>query len=96
MRTSKKKVYLALAVDFLHEGHLKILNKASKLGEVYIGLLTDEAIISYKKVPNLDYEKRKKLLKIFSFIKKIIPQESLDYTKNLDLIKPDYVVHGDD
>ena len=96
MKKQKKKVYLALAVDFLHEGHLNILNKASKLGEVYIGLLTDEAIISYKTVPNLDYQERKKLLKGFSFIKKIIPQETLDYTKNLDLLKPNYVVHGDD
>lgn len=96
MRIIKKKVYLALAVDFLHEGHLNVLNKASKLGDVYIGLLTDEAIISYKTVPNLDYEKRKKLLKGFRFIKKIIPQETLDYTKNLNFLKPDYVVHGDD
>ena len=96
MKKQKKKVYLALAVDFLHEGHLNILNKASKLGEVYIGLLTDEAIMGYKKFPNLDYQERKKLLKGFSFIKKIIPQETLDYTKNLDLLKPSYVVHGDD
>ena len=96
MKKKNKKVYVALAVDFLHEGHLNILNKASKLGDVYIGLLTDEAIISYKNVSNLDFDKRKKLLKNFSFIKKIIPQESLDYSRNLNLIKPHYVVHGDD
>ncbi len=95
-KKNKKKVYVGLAVDFLHEGHLNILNKASKLGDVYIGLLTDEAIISYKNVTNLDYEKRKKLLRGFDFIKKIIPQDSLDYSKNLNLLKPDYVVHGDD
>ena len=53
-------------------------------------------IILFKIILFHKIKKRKKLLKGFSFIKKIIPQESLDYTKNLELIKPDYVVHGDD
>ena len=92
----KKIVYVAMAVDFLHEGHLNVLNKAASLGDVVVGLLTDEAVVSYKKFLNLNYQERKKLLKNFSFIKNIIPQETLDYSKNLQKIKPDFVVHGDD
>jgi len=96
MKNYRPKVYVAMAVDFLHEGHLNILNKASNLGEVTIGLLTDEAISSYKKFPNLSYENRKKLIKNLKFVKNIIPQNTLDYEENLIKLKPDYVVHGDD
>jgi len=92
----KKKVYVGIATDILHEGHINVLNHASKLGKVIVGLLTDEAIASYKNIPHNDYENRKILLQNFKQISKIIPQESLDYTKNLELVKPDYVVHGDD
>ena len=92
----KKVVYVGLAQDILHEGHINVLNKASKLGDVVVGLMTDEAIASYKNIPHFDYNNRELLLKNFKQIKKIIPQNSLDYTYNLNLIKPDYVVHGDD
>ena len=93
---NKKKVYVGLAQDILHEGHINVLNKASELGDVTVGLMTDEAIASYKNIPHVDYENRKLLLKNFKQIKEIIPQDSLDYSKNLNLVKPDYVVHGDD
>lgn len=92
----KKKVYVGLATDILHEGHIGVLNHAGKLGHVVVGLLTDKAIATYKDIPHFDYNKRKQLLENFKQISKIIPQESLDYTKNLELIRPDYVVHGDD
>ena len=92
----KKIAYVAMAVDFLHEGHLNVLNKAASLGDVVVGLLTDEAVVSYKNFLHLNYQERKKLIKNFSFIKNIVPQNTLDYTKNLLKIKPDFVVHGDD
>ena len=92
----KKKVYVGLATDILHEGHIDILNHAAKLGDVTVGLLTDKAIASYKDIPHYNYENRKLLLNNFKQISNIIPQESLDYKENLELLKPDYVVHGDD
>ena len=93
---NKKKVYFAFSDDILHAGHKKILKYASKYGEIILGLLTDEAITSYKTLPHLSYEKREKLVKKFKYIKQVVKQETLDYTKNLKKIKPDYVVHGDD
>ncbi len=93
---NKKKVYVGFATDILHDGHINVLNHASKLGEVVVGLLTDKAISTYKDLPHFDYETRKNLLLKFKTVSKIIPQESLDYTKNLKLIKPHFVVHGDD
>jgi len=93
---NKKTVYIGIATDMLHEGHINILNRGAELGNVIVGLLTDDAIATYKDIPHYDYENRKILLQNFKQISEIIPQESLDYTKNLELIKPDFVVHGDD
>lgn len=93
---NNKKVYVGLAADILHEGHINILRKASKLGDVTVGLLTDTAIASYKKFPLLNYKQREIVLKNIKFVKKVLPQDTLDYTKNLLRLKPDYVVHGDD
>ena len=93
---TKKKVYVGLAVDIIHEGHINILKEASKLGEVTVGLLTDEAIASYKNIPYLDFKRRKIVIQNIKYVKKVIPQNTLDYVPNLNLLKPDYVVHGDD
>ena len=94
----KKKilVYVGLSADILHEGHINILKTANKLGEVTVGLLTDKAIASYKKIPHLSYKQREIVLKNMKYVKKVIPQNTLDYRPNLNLLKPKYVVHGDD
>ncbi len=93
---NKKKVYVGLSADILHNGHINILKVASKLGDVTVGLLTDSAISSYKKLPHLNYLQRKTVLESLKYVKKIIPQDTLDYSKNLIKIKPNYLVHGDD
>jgi len=91
-----KKVYVALSADLLHPGHLNIINEARKLGDVTVGLLTDKAIASYKRLPFLDYNQRKIVVENIKGVEVVIPQETLDYTDNLRKIMPDYVVHGDD
>jgi phosphoenolpyruvate mutase len=93
---SKKIVYIGLSADILHEGHINILKIANSYGDVIVGLLTDEAIGSYKNIPYLNFKQRKVVLENMRFVKKVIPQKTLDYVDNLNLIKPDYVVHGDD
>ena len=93
---TKKKVYVGLSVDIIHEGHINILKTANKYGDVTVGLLTDEAIASYKNIPHLDYKRRKIIVQNIKYVKKVIPQNTLSYVTNLNLIKPDIVVHGDD
>jgi len=93
---SNKKVYVGLSADIMHDGHINILKTASNYGDVTVGLLTDEAIASYKNIPYLDFKRRKVVLQNIKYVKKVIPQETLDYVKNLNLVKPDYVIHGDD
>ncbi|MFT7420319.1 MAG: phosphoenolpyruvate mutase [Arcticibacterium sp.] len=90
------KVYVGMSADLIHPGHLNILNQAAKLGEVTVGLLTDKAIASYKRLPYLEYEQRKIVLENLKAVTAVIPQETLDYTANLEKMKPKYVVHGDD
>ena len=92
----KKIVYVGLSVDIIHEGHINILKTASKYGDVIVGLLTDEAIASYKNIPYLNYNRRKIIVQNIKYVKKVIPQKTLNYVENLNMIKPDFVVHGDD
>ena len=93
---NKKKVYVGMSADLIHPGHLNIINKASELGEVTVGLLTDEAIASYKRLPYLEFEQRKQIIESIKGVSKVIAQETLDYGPNLLKMKPDFVVHGDD
>ena len=91
-----KMAYVGMSADLIHPGHLNIIKEASKLGEVTIGLLTDKAIASYKRLPTLKYEQRKIVIENIKGVQKVVPQEELDYTFNLEKYKPDFVVHGDD
>jgi phosphoenolpyruvate mutase len=61
-----------------------------------VGVLTDSAIASYKRLPYMNYEQRAEIVSNLKPVYEVIPQETLDYTKNLKALKPDYVVHGDD
>ena len=91
-----KKVYVAMSADILHIGHLNIIKEASKYGNLTVGVLTDKAIASYKRLPFLSFEVRSKTVESIKGVNNVIPQETLDYTQNLSLLKPDYVIHGDD
>ena len=92
----KKTVYVGMSADLVHPGHLNIIKTAQKYGEVIIGLLTDEAIASYKRVPHMTFEQRQEVVQNIKGVFKVVPQATLDYVPNLKELKPDYVVHGDD
>jgi phosphoenolpyruvate mutase len=91
-----KIVYVGMSADLIHPGHLNIIKKAAALGEVTIGLLTDQAIASYKRVPFMTFEQRQQVVENIKGVAKVVAQTTLDYVPNLEALKPDYVVHGDD
>tara|TARA_B100001248_G_C27359080_1_gene445415 strand:+ start:79 stop:1374 length:1296 start_codon:yes stop_codon:yes gene_type:complete len=91
-----KIIYVPLAVDILHSGHLNIINKAKKYGRVVIGLLSDSAIAEYKNIPSLGFNERIKIVKSLKNVSKIIKQDTWDYTDVLNKLKPNYFIHGDD
>jgi phosphoenolpyruvate phosphomutase / 2-hydroxyethylphosphonate cytidylyltransferase len=95
-KNNEKIVYVGMCADYIHHGHINIIQTAKDLGQVVVGLLTDEAIATYKRVSMLNFEQRKKIVENLSGVTKVIPQKTMDYIENLELIKPDYVVHGDD
>jgi len=92
----QKKVYIGMSADLIHPGHLNIIKEAQKYGYLIVGLLTDKAIGSYKRLPYLNFEQRKTIIEAIKGVEEVVPQETLDYTDNLKKIKPDFVVHGDD
>ena len=91
-----KTVYVGMSADLVHPGHLNIIRRAAELGSVTIGLLTDAAIASYKRLPYMTYEQRKSVVAAIKGVDRVVPQETLDYVPNLRKYKPDFVVHGDD
>lgn len=91
-----KKVYVGMSADLVHPGHLNIIKKAAEHGEVIIGLLTDSAIASYKRLPYMTYEQRKEVVENIKGVSSVVAQKTLDYVENLEKLKPDFVVHGDD
>lgn len=94
--SEEKTVYVGMSADLIHPGHLNILSEAEKYGRVVVGLLTDKAIASYKRLPCLAFADRKRIIENLKAVDEVIAQETLDYVENLKAIRPDYVVHGDD
>jgi phosphoenolpyruvate phosphomutase / 2-hydroxyethylphosphonate cytidylyltransferase len=95
-KNKTKTVYIGMSADLVHPGHLNIINEGKKLGKVTVGLLTDQAIASYKRLPYMEFEQRKAVIESIKGVSRVVPQETLDYVPNLQNLKPDYVVHGDD
>ena len=93
---SKDLVYVPMAADILHPGHINIIHVAAQYGTVVVGLFTDEAIASYKRVPYMPYEQRKIVMENIQGVSRVIPQYTRDYEDNLRLLKPRYMVHGTD
>lgn len=89
-------VYVGMSADLIHPGHLNVIRKASELGEVTIGLLTDKAIASYKRLPFMSFDQRYEVISNIKGVDRVVPQDTLDYVPNLKKYRPDFVVHGDD
>ncbi len=93
---SKKTVYIPMCADIVHSGHLNVIKEGHKLGEVTIGLLTDAAVASKKRLPYMNYKQRFEVVGNIKGVDKVIPQDTPDYRPNLKKLKPEYFVHGDD
>jgi len=96
MENSKKTVYLGMIGDIMHPGLINIINEGAKYGNVMIGLFTDKAIATHKRLPYLTYEQRKNVIENIKGVSSIVPQDEWSYVPNLLKYKPDYIIHGDD
>lgn len=91
-----KTVYLAISVDLIHPGHINIIQKAAELGSLTVGVLSDSAIASYKKIPYMNLDQRKTIIENIKGVSDVVVQDTVSYSDNIRNLKPDYVVHGDD
>ena len=87
---------MGLSADFLHHGHIRLVEAAASFGDLTVGLLTESAMSGHKKLPLLNFEQRKELILGLKGVKSVVAQEDWDYSINLRKYKPDYFVHGDD
>lgn len=93
---NERTVYMCFSTEYIHSGHIAIINKARRLGRLIIGVLSDEAVSSYKRFPLIPFEERKSLIENIAGVESVVVQKTLSYAENLRAIKPDYVVHGND
>lgn len=91
-----RTVYMCFSTDIIHSGHIAIIKKAKRLGKLIIGVLTDEAVISYKRFPLLPFSERKSMFENINGVYRVVHQNTLSYKENILRYHPDYVVHGDD
>ena len=93
---NERTVYMSFSTEYIHSGHIAIINKARRLGRLIVGVLSDEAVSSFKRFPLIPYEERKALIENIAGVERVVEQKTLSYATNLRALKPDYVVHGND
>ena len=93
---SNNLVYVPMVADIVHPGHINIIKRAAELGEVMVGLFSDEAVASYKRVPYMTYEQRKVIVENIKGVSRVVMQDTRDYVPNLEKYQPAYMVHGTD
>ena len=95
-KVNERTVYMCFSTEYIHSGHVAIINKARRLGRLIIGILSDEAVASFKRYPLIPFEERKALVENIAGVESVVEQKTLSYADNLRQLKPTYVVHGDD
>jgi len=96
IKEKRKTVYLGMIADIMHPGLINIISEGAKYGDVMIGLFTDKAIATHKRLPYLTYEQRKNVVEHIQGVVQVVPQDDWSYVPNLRKYKPDYIIHGDD
>ena len=90
-----KMVYTCFCTDVIHEGHMNILKRASEYGDVYVGVLSDEAMVGFNRFPTISLEQRMEIVRQTGLVKEVLIQRDVMYDQILTEMRPDYVVHGD-
>ena len=92
-----KRILVDMSAVLIHHGHIRLLKKAKKYGEVIVALTTDKEIKKKKKVtPELNFQHRKEILESIKYVKKVVSSPWLINDKYLKKHKIDFIVHGKD
>ena len=95
-KVNERMVYMCFSTEYIHSGHIAIIKRAKRLGRLIIGVLSDEAVASFKRFPLMPFDERKAMMENIAGVEQVVEQKSLSYAENLKELKPYYVVHGDD
>ena len=91
----RKKVYLCFSTDIIHGGHIALIRRAQELGDLIIGVLSDEAVAGYKRFPLVPASERRLMFENIAGVTRVVEQKTLSYRDVLMELRPDFVVHGD-
>ena len=92
-----KRILVDMSAVIIHHGHIRLLKKAHKYGDVYVALTPYNEIKKKKKiVPELNFIQRKEILQAIKYVKKVIPSPWLINNRYLKKHKIDFIVHGKD
>lgn len=94
-KIESRTVYVCFSTDIIHGAHIALIKKASRLGKLIVGVLSDEAVSNYKRYPLIPASERKAMFESITGVYKVVDQKTLSYKDNIELYKPDFVVHGD-
>ena len=93
----KKKILVDLSATVLHHGHIRLLKKAAKFGQVIVALTKDREVFKYKKYyPELKFKFRKEIIESIKYVYKVIPSDwkITDYYLKKNHI--DIIIRGSD
>jgi len=95
------EVAVPMCADFLHPGHLHLLEAAAKHGKVTVWLMTDAAMQTYKRKPFFKYADRKDILLALCTVSKVLPCNGPNdyiymYLPMCQTHRPRVFVHGDE
>ena len=94
---NKKRILVDMSLTTVHHGHVRILKKASELGDVIVALVSDDEIYRSKGFyPILSFENRKEIALAFKYVQEVVESDWLIDEKFLDDNNIDLLVHGDD
>ena len=96
-KIKSKRILLDMSVTLLHHGHIRLIKKASKFGDVIVGLTKDSFIKKNKGYkPELAFKFRKEILTSIKYVKEVIPSNFYITENFLRKNKIDFLVHGSD
>ena len=94
-----KRVFVNGTFDILHRGHLELLNYAKRLGEVCVGIDTDECVRGKKGRgrPVHNQEERKFFLENLKSVDEVVFFSSEpEFEELIKIMQPDIIIVGSD
>jgi cytidyltransferase-like protein len=96
----KKKVFITGCFDLLHSGHVRFLEEAAGLGEVHVGIGSDQTVKELKgRYPVTTQQERKYLLEALRHVKACYINSGsgvMDFLKELRRVSPAVFVVNED